>query len=344
MPEKTFNSRRPTQADVARVAGVSQAMVSYVLNGKKIIPISPETRQRVLNVVSELGYEPDSAARSLSMRKTFTLAGIIPDITNPFFPSFERGIQKVTEASNYHLIVYNTDGVLENERKCIRFVRQGRVDGVIVVAAHLDTSDFKPLLDRNVAVVVLAKMESPVSVLPLDCLYVNDVAAASTAVDYLVKKGHRRVALINGHNGAPPNLNRFHGYVAALEGNNIPVEEALIRAADYTPGEGYRAMRELLQLAERPTAVFCTNDLMAIGAMRAIHEAGLSIPGDIAVVGFDDVQVASMVTPTLTTVAQFQEDLGRVAAEMLFERLGGKLPPVPRTREMPFKLIVRESA
>src|SRR5262249_28014277 len=147
--------KRPTQADVAQRAGVSQTTVSHVLNNTAAISVPPETRQRILDAIAELGYVPDGTARSLRTRKSYTIASVIPDITNPFYPAFERGIQDVAERQGYDLIMYNTDGVAEKERKSLRSVQRGRVDGVIAVLFHLTADDLRPLLERNVAVVRL---------------------------------------------------------------------------------------------------------------------------------------------------------------------------------------------
>jgi LacI family transcriptional regulator len=331
---------------VARAAGVSQALVSYILNDKEPVTVAAETRQRVLDIAASLGYEPNSAARSLSMRKTLTLAGIIPDITNPFFPAFERAIQKVAEENNYHLIMYNTDGNAEKERQCLRFVQQGRVDGVIFVGWHMGADDLKPLLDRHIPVVTLDNLSAPDAAIPLDCIYADDRAAARSAVTYLLDKGHSRIALINGQEGTRPAQSRHSGYSEALAEKGIAVDPRLIRYTDFTGRAGMHAMEEILLAPERPTAVFCAvaADVVAVGAMRAIRDAGLSIPADMAIVGFDDIEIGALTTPSLTTVTQFPAQLGRRAAELLLDRLNGTAPDTPRVEQMPYELIVRESA
>jgi len=336
-------TRKPTQADVARLAGVSQALVSYVLNDNSVISISAETRQRILDAIDELKYVPNGTARSLRTRKTYTIAGIIPDITNPFYPAFERSIQQSVESHGYDLIVYNTGGDAEKEQRCLRSVQQGRVDGVIAVFFHLTARDLVALLERDIAVVRLEakKKEGSKYDLSLDNLYVDNVAAARAAVDYLISCGHTRIGMLGGLHG--PGQARLLGYRQALAEHRIPVDESLILDGGFKEDGGYRAMRELLGLSPRPTAVFAANDMMAMGALLAVREAGLVIPRDVALVGFDDTPSTRMVTPPLTTVTQFQQNLGRRAAEMLFERLQGKAPEHGRFEEMPFELIVRGS-
>ena len=334
-------SRRPTQADVARLAGVSQTTVSHVLNNNAIA-VPPETRQRILDAVAELGYVPDSMARSLRTRKTYTIAGIIPDITTPFYPAFERGSQDIAEQHGYDLIMYNTDGNAEKERKCLRSVQQGRADGIIAVLFHVTARDLLPLLERSIAVVRLEAVPKAAGPLPLDNLYVDNRAAARTAVSYLLDQGHTRIGMIVGESG--PGGMRLQGYERALVERQIPYDEHLVRTGGFTVTGGYEDAQALLALDPRPTAMFAANDLMAMGALIAIKEAGLRIPEDIAVIGIDNIPAAELVSPRLTTVALFQERLGQRAAEMVFERLNGMAPTSGRCEEMPYELIVRESA
>jgi LacI family transcriptional regulator len=342
MAEQRARKKQPTQADVARRAGVSQATVSYVLNNNTSIAVPAETRQRIQDAIRELGYIPDRAARSLRTRKTYTIAGIIPDITNPFYPAFERGIQDLADQHGYDLIMYNTDGSAEKERKCLRSVQQGRVDGVVAVLFQLNARDLLPLLDMNIAVVRLEATPKRAGAAPLDNLYVDNIAAAQRAVAYLIARGHRRIGMITGQRA--PSARRVLGYQRALDEHQIPHDEELTRCSDFTVAGGEQSMRELLAQPARPTAVFAANDLMAMGAINAIRAAGLRIPQDVAVVGFDDIPAAALVTPALTTVTQFQEQLGRRAARMLLERIDGSAPEGGRCEEMPSELVVRESA
>jgi LacI family transcriptional regulator len=341
---RTPASRKPTQSDVARQADVSQATVSYVLNNSTEVNLPAETRQRVLDVARELGYAPNSAARTLRTRKTMTVGSVIPDITNPFYPWFERGIQDVIEHQGFDLIVYNTDGESEKERKALQFARQGRVDGLVMTPFHMTPADFEPLVQAGVAVVVLGRIDLDWSSTEIDNLSIDNVAAGRTAVDYLLQTGHTRIAMIAGVVGTPPREGRVKGYREALAAHNVPVEDQLIRAGEFTEQGGYDGTRELLRLSPRPTAIFAANDLMAIGAYQALREANVSVPDEMAVVGFDDISAASLVHPTLTTIAQFPYELGKRAAELMFDRLRGQTTGRGRHLEMPFELIVRESA
>ena len=335
--------KKITQADVARCANVSQSMVSYVLNDSGTVTIPLGTRQRILDAIEELGYIPNRVARSLRTHKTYTIAGVIPDITNPFYPAFEQGIQEVAEARGYDLIVYNTGGEAERERKCLQSLQQGRVDGVVAVLFHLRSRDLKVLLDGGVSVVRLEtnKRETRLE-FPLDNVYVDNTLAARSAVGYLVERGHTRIGMLSGERG--PGDRRVLGYRQALEETGLPVEEDLMSAGEFTEHGGYWAMKKLIGLPHPPTAVFAANDMMALGALMAAREAGFSVPDDVALMGFDDTPSTRLVSPPLTTVSQFQDQLGRRATEMLFERIDGVAPEGGRYEQMPYKLIIRGSA
>jgi len=333
--------KRPTQSDVAERAGVSQAMVSYVINNNTAVTIPDETRQRILSAMQELGYILNVTARRLRSSKTYTVAGVIPDITNPFYPAFERGIQDTVNQFGYDLIIYNTDGAADRERKCLDSLLQGRVDGIVGVFFHMRAGDLIPLIEQQIPVVRLEAMPKTSGHLPLDNIYIDNVAASRSAVEFLIGKGHQRIALLTSHEG--PARFREMGYRAALEAYHIAFDPLLLSYGAYSEDGGYAAMHALLQQAAPLTAVFAANDLMAMGAMVAIREAGLSVPRDVAVMGFDDIPTAKLVYPALTTIAQFQRQLGQRAAEMLMGRLNGTVPEPGRSVEMPYRIVERES-
>jgi len=334
--------KRPTQADVARLAEVSQATVSQVLNASTTSAVPETTRNRILAAARSLGYAPHHAARSLRTQRTHAIAAIIPDITNPFYPAFARGIQDAAEARGYDLVVYNTDGDAERERKYLLSAQHGRVDGVISVLFNPMIAELAGLLDTGVGVVLLRPEASPPGDLPIDCIYVNNAAAAHAVVAHLIERGHRRIAMLSGQSG--PHDLRIRGYRDALAEHGLPFDPGLLRESGYTEVGGYHGMQALLQAGEPFTAVFAANDLMAIGALLAIQESGRRAPDDIAVAGLDDIPAARLVTPPLTTITQFQDQLGRRAADLLIDRLTGQAPEQPRCEEMPFQLIVRRSS
>ncbi|NIS81975.1 MAG: substrate-binding domain-containing protein [Anaerolineales bacterium] len=337
-----MKARRSTQEDVAKLAGVSQSAVSQVLN-RNDSAIPEETRQRILGAMDQLGYVPNKFAQSLRTKKTFMIASIIPDITNPFYPAFQRGIQSVTNQKNYDLIIYDTDEKEENEKRSLNSLQQANVDGAIVSLFHHGFEALKPLIEQGIPVVYWRG--GPVEKdLVIDLIFVDNVAMAKTAVSYLIGKGHTRIGMIAGLEDTPPRQDRIRGFCEALKEHNLPLDEILIQDGDFTETGGYQGMKKLLSLKPRPTAVFAANDLMALGAMLSIRETKLRIPEDIALVGLDDIPAAKLVHPPLTTISQMQEDIGRIAAEMIFERIEGTAPDEPRLVEMPYKFIVRESA
>lgn len=317
-------------------------MVSYVLNQRSSVSIPEATRQRVLDAAAQLRYEPNTAARSLRVDRTHTLAGVIPDVTNPFYAIFARGLQEIAEQHDYDMILYDTDGSAENERKCVRSVVRRHIDGVAGVFFHLSAQDLVQLLEVGVAVVRLEAGPKRTGELPLDNIYVDNQAAARAAVRYLLEQGRRRIAMLTAHVG-PGNL-RLQGYRQALRECGLAYDPALVHHCEFTEEGGYRAMVELLNHTDRPDAVFASNDMIALGAMLAARNAGVAIPEQVALMGFDDIPTAKLVNPPLTTVAQFQRELGQRATAMLLERLGKAVTGAGRNIEMPYQIIVRKSA
>jgi LacI family transcriptional regulator len=321
-------------------------MVSYVLNNNTKISVPDETRQRILDAIDELGYVTNKAAQNLRTQRTNMIAIIVPDITNPFHTVFARGVQRAVREQGYEVIMFNTDRNESDERSSLLFLQQGWVDGAIITSLHLQPEELLPVLDKHVALVVQGPniMPDHLNGHPLDSLYVDDIAAAETAVDYLFEQGHTRIGMIAGKVGTPPRLRREKGYRQAHQHYHIEVEEALIMDGDFKEEDGYYAMQELLQVEPPVTAVFCASDLLAIGALTATREANLRVPEDIAIIGYDDIPIARLVSPPLTTIAQFQETMGQRAAEMLLARLNDEAPANGLREKMPFELIRRGSA
>ena len=344
MNDRAEVRKRPTQADVARLASVSQPVVSYVLNADSCASVAAGTRQRVLDAIATLGYVPHHTARSLRRRRTFTISSAIPDITNPYYPAFERGIQDAAEREGYDLITYNTDGSLEKERKFLQSALAGRVDGVIVRFFQATLQECLQLVAAGIAVVALTSEPPPAGNLPIDTTAIDGAAAAQTAVSFLIARGHQRIGMLAGEAGSRARARRTLGYSEALRAQGLPFDTMLVRGSRFTEAGGYAATEELLALAARPTAIFAADDLLAFGAMAALRDADLRIPEDVALIGFDDIPAARLVCPPLTTIAQHPERLGARAAELLLERLAGGGPPEGRHVEMPFDLIVRQSA
>lgn len=338
--------RRPTQLDVARTANVSQAVVSYVLNDNQNVSILPGTRQRVHAAIAELGYIPNTAARSLRSRKTHTIAAIIPDITNPYYPEFVRGVQDVARAGGYDVLAFNTDGDREIERSALNAARRGRVDGLIVTPFYLTIDDYLPLLEEGTPITLLSELVDAgiPAHLPLDAVSVSGEASARAMVNYLIERGHSRIGMISGRLATPPREARVRGYRQALAEHGLSLEEVLIKGGDFSEEGGYEAMREILTIEPRPTAVFAANDLMAMGALLACREMGIVVPDEIALAGFDDIPAARLVHPALTTLNQHAHATGHRCAEILLTRIDGSYTGVVRREWLGFHLVPRASA
>lgn len=327
---------RPTIRDVARAAGVGQATVSRVLNNSGYV--KPETRQRVVEAASALGFVPSSLARGLVRHATDTVGLIIPDITNPFFPAVTRGMEDAASEAGYTVFLCNTDNDPAMEALDVRRFRERRVDGIIFVGTTDRRELVESLLAEGVPVVLT---DRGVSDLDVDSVLVDNAAGALAACRHLIDLGHRRIAHVAGAPHTRTGQDRWNGYRRALESAGMVYEEALVRCGDYTLGSGYRIGKELLNMGSRPTAVFAANDLMAFGVLQAAAEAGLSVPDDLSLVGFDDVQMASMVQPGLTTVRQPAYEMGRLAMTMLLERIAGDAPGGGRCHLYQPELVVR---
>lgn len=328
-----------TQKDVARAAGVSQATVSLVLNGVGTESIPEKTVKRVLGAAESLGYRPNRLAQALRTNRTMTLACIIPDITNPFYPSLVRGVLTVAENAGYDVITVNTDGVYDRELHFLDLALQGRVDGVIGVFFGLTIPDFKPLVEQDIPVVRLEVSIKSGGSLAVDDIFIDNFSAANDLTQFLIDKGHTKIAMIAGRGG--PQSVRVQGYWAALEKAALAPDVQLVDA--FTEEGGLFATNELLNNKNRPTAIIAANDLMAIGALQSLKQQEISVPDEIAVAGFDDIPAAQLVSPSLTTVSQFQQDLGVEAANTLLERLAGKRIGPGEAHEHPYQIIERNS-
>ncbi|PIO96533.1 LacI family DNA-binding transcriptional regulator [Pleomorphomonas carboxyditropha] len=332
--------KRPTQKDVAKLAGVSQAAVSMVLSGAGVPTVSSDTWARITEAARTLGYAPNRFAQALKTRRTMTIACIVPDITNPFYPVLIRGVQAVAQEGAYDVITVNTDGDPARERHFLDWAHQGRVDGVIGVFFTLRAADFRSLVEAGVPVVRIESARKKGGDIAIDDIFVDSREAARAVVDYLIGRGHRRIAMLAGTGG--PQRVRVDGYREAMAAAGMEPSVTITDA--FSEEAGFAAAQSILENGYRPTAIFAANDLMAIGVMRALRDRQLRIPDDVAVVGFDDISPASLVSPPLTTVSQFQARMGERAAEALLERLRGLRPPHGTTEEVRFQLVERASA
>ena len=315
-------ARRVTITDVARAATVHASTVSRVLNGRAELSLLPETRERVIAAATRLGYRPSALARGLRLRRTFTLGMLVPDITNPVFPSIIKGVEGAAHTRGYHLILCNTDDSFEREASYLRVLREWRVDGILIASSSTADSTIAELRREKVPFVLLnsaSRANDDLAVTP------DNRHGVSAALDHLIQLGHRRIGLIAAPQTTVTGQERLLAARAALRRHHLAHEDALVEVADsFSEVSGYRAARRLLLDGEPLTAIFCANDLIALGAIRFAREIGLTIPDDLSVVGFNDIPQSELFDPPLTTVHVPQEEMGVLAAALLIDQLEGR--------------------
>ncbi len=325
--------------DVAERAGVSVTTVSHVINQTRAV--SDESRDRVLQAMGELGYQPNALARSLRRKETYTLGVIVPDSADPFFAEVVRGIEDTSFQRGYTITLCNSDSDLDKELLYTNALTEKQVDGILFFSAGGKSTDhIQTLQKRRMPLVVVDRYSSNLS---LDSVQIDNDWGGWQATQHLVELGHRRIACISGPSDLTLSAERVTGYRRALQEGGLPVDESLIIKGDFQFESGYQAARHLLAMAMPPTAVFACNDLMAVGVVNAAQELGRQVPADLSVVGFDDVRLASFINPPLTTIAQPKYEIGQIATTMLLERINDPDMP-PRQRMLDTKLLIRRSS
>lgn len=310
----------PTIKDVAREAGVSYATVSRALNDHP--EINEETKKRIVKIAMKMGYRPNAIAQGLVKKETKTVGLIIPDITNPFFPEVARGIEDAAVEAGYTIFLCNTNWNAKREERYLNVLLQKQVDGLIIAPSSEEISHLRIPLNSGIKTIFISRVINHAN---STCIIIDNILGAKQAVEYLIGRGHRRIAFIGGQEDISTNRERLQGYTQALSANGLEFDESLVKTGSFKRDSGYFIMNQLLNTQEsnRPTAVFAANDLLALGALQAVRENGLGIPSDIAVVGFDDIEFASLPEIQLTTVAQPKYDMGKLAFTTLTELMGG---------------------
>jgi LacI family transcriptional regulator len=327
-----------TMKDVAELADVSTTTVSHVVNNTRYV--SELTREKVEDAMQTLGYRPNYLARSLRSGETKTIGLLVPDASNPYFAEIARQIEDLGYGKGYSVILGNSDNNSYKQANYINTFIAKKVDGVILISTGSKTSELQPLIDNDIPIVLA---DRDVSRPCADVVLLDNVRAAYEATRYLIELGHECIACITGQKDLFASTQRVKGYKKALTEFNIPIRDNLIEMGDFRFEGGELAMQRLLEKSCSPTAVLALNDLMAIGAMKAIMGAGLSVPNDISVIGFDDIQFASAVKPALTTMAQPQKDFSHFTVDTLIQRMAGEIQGEHQRIILPAKLVVRES-
>ncbi|HEY3993527.1 MAG TPA: LacI family DNA-binding transcriptional regulator [Ktedonobacteraceae bacterium] len=327
--------------DIAAYTGVSIKTVSNVVNGN-YARVSPETCAVILEALEKFHYQPNVAARHLRKAQVGVIALTIPDLSNPYFSDIGNAITAAAAEYGYTVLLDYTQGDREKELLVVKGLRPHLIDGVILDAVCLTVEDIQAEQIREHMVLLGERLFGA----PCDHIVIDNEGAAYMAASHLLSIGRRRIAAIGAvehrHNETP--TLRFQGFTRALQEVGQTLDPALLAPGGmWHRADGAAAMRYLLSLPEPPDAVFCFNDLMALGAMSVLHEAGLRIPQDVAIVGFDDIEDGRYATPSLTTIAPDKEEIGRLAVSSLVERIRKTRTQSPGAINVPFRLCVRHS-
>jgi LacI family repressor for deo operon, udp, cdd, tsx, nupC, and nupG len=325
--------------DVAKLADVSTATVSRALAMPE--RVSPEARARVLEAIAKTGYVPNPAARTLRSQKTYMVLVVLPDLSNTFFSKILRGIEETLFEAGYGMIISDLDGSPEKEAHFAAFTAAGRVDGAILLNGHLFGQSREGEGQPARITIPLVALCEAIPAADIPQIEIDNRTAACRMTQHLASLGHRRIAYVSGPASNSLERDRFQGFKDGLETAGLAFDPALVLPGDYTIEAGVRAGHDLVARSTRPTAVFCTSDEMAIGLMRTLFSAGLRVPEDISVAGFDDIEFAAVAEPPLTTMHQPRRELGQAAASVLIDLLQGR--PSPKLIRLETELVIRSS-
>lgn len=302
--------------DLAKQLNVSVSTVSRTVNGTG--RVSAETRKRILAAIERTGYRPNEIARSLKRRSARTLGVVLTDISNGFCSKVIKGVEKVASENEYSVFVCNTDEDVGREEDYVQLLLQNQVGGLVIASVGTDARLFQPYLDSGVPVVFIDNLPGMAD--NYNLVSIDNVKASREIARHLADQGHRKIAMLTGPLRQSTAAERTQGFREGLADNDIKLEEAWIGVGEFKRESGYRIMREWLEREDRPTAVFAANDFLLYGAIKAIYEKGLTIPGDIAVACFDANDETGLLTPRITSVVQPAFEIGAIAADLIMRR------------------------
>jgi LacI family transcriptional regulator len=330
-----------TLKSIAEKVHVSAPTVSRVLSGKaREFRISKETAAAIKAAARELGYTPNYLASGLRLRKTHTLGLVIPDISNPFFASVAREIEKTARSYSYSIILCDSEENTKQEAEAAALLQGRKVDGMLVCPVGQEAHHLRQIRDRHLPLVLIDRFLPDIS-----CPFVgsDNRRGAFEAMMHLQEKGHRSIACVQGLRNTSTNRERVGGYCDALKAQGVPIDESLIVGSSFGEENGYIETKLLLSRTERPTAIFALGNLIALGALRALAESNLHVPEDISLISFDDQRYFSFLATPVTTIAQQNEEIGRIAVKLLIDEIRS---PGVHTAEgifLPPRLIIRSS-
>jgi DNA-binding LacI/PurR family transcriptional regulator len=328
--------KRASIKDIARLAGVAHSTVSRALRSSPLV--NAETARRIRLLAEQSGYRPSAAARSLVTRRSATVGVVVTNIADPFAAEAVLGIEDAATGHDYAVILANSNGEAERELKVARAFEERRVDGIIVTSSRVGAIYAEQLSAARVPIVLLNNQHPSEF---MHSVMIGNAGASLAATRHLIALGHRRIAYIGDRNGCQSDAERFGGYRAALDDAGLAFRPEYVIHGDGRPEGGTAAMCALLDLVPAPTAVFCYNDMTALGALRAAADRGVGVPASLSVAGFDDLFFARYCAPPLTTVRQPMREMGRLAFEILLKLAGGD--SAPPSVKVPGQLIVRQS-
>ena len=326
----------PSIKDIARIAGVSHCTVSRALHNSPLI--NRETAERIREIAKRTGYVPNAVARSLVSRSTRTVGVVVTTIADPFNGEVVEGIESAANETSYSVILANSHADPELEMKVVEGFSQRRVDGIIVAASRVGALHAKRLAGTKVPIVLINNQSSGTFA---HSVGIDNVSASAELLDYLIQLGHRRIGYIGDRFGLESDVERFTGYKNRLKHARIALDPKLVVSGDGRAEEGERAATELLARSDPPSAIFCYNDMTALGALRAAAARGVRVPEDLSIAGFDDLFVASYTSPPLTTIRQPKKEMGRRAMSLLLELLDEE--DVETSELLAGELIIRGS-
>lgn len=336
-----MRSGNPTLKSIAVKLGVSVSTVSRVINGKSSrYRISKETEQLILEAAKELSYTPNQLARGLRLKRTNTIGYLIPDISNPFFASIAKSVEKSARKFGYSIILCDSEESTELESSSLQLMLNRKVDGLIISPVGLEVSHLIEISQKDIPIVLLDRYFPNLNI---PFVTSDNYQGAFEAVSYLISNGHSRIACIQGLKNTSPNNDRVKGYRDAHIKNDIEIDESLIVGDSFGEENGYIETKLLLKKGDLPTAIFSVSNLISLGAIRAITEEGLKIPDDISMISFDDQPYSRFLSTPMTTVAQQSNQIGQIATKLLIDQIESNRANESKGIFLPTRMIIRDS-